>query len=78
VLCPLSIGFAAPGRILDEVSFINATGLVLRVGIRRKGQPPMAFFERTEWMHAWFPGYAEEIIARCQRLNALLEPVISD
>jgi hypothetical protein len=73
--CPLSIGFAAPGRILDEVSFINATGLVLRVGIRRQGQPAMAFFERTEWMHAWFPGYAEEVIALCRRLNALLEPV---
>jgi hypothetical protein len=77
-LCPLSIGFAAPGRILDEVSFINATGLVLRVSIRRKGQPPMAFFERPEWMHAWFPGYADEIIGLCQRLNMLLEPALID
>jgi hypothetical protein len=72
-LCPLAIGFAAPGRILEEVSFINATGLVLRVGIRRAGQPSMAFFERPAWMHAWFPGYAEEVIALCRRLNALLE-----
>jgi hypothetical protein len=73
-LCPLAIGFAAPGRMLDEVSFINASGMVLRVGIRRAGQSPMAFFERTAWMHAWFPGYAAEVIALCRELNALLEP----
>jgi hypothetical protein len=73
-LCPLSIGFAAPGRILEDVSFINATGLVLRVGIRRANQPPMAFFERPEWLRAWFPGHAEEVLTVCQRLNALLEP----
>jgi hypothetical protein len=73
-LCPIAIGFAAPGRLLDEVSFINASGLVLRLGIRRPGQPPQAFFERPAWMHAWFPGYADEVIALCQRLNAILEP----
>jgi hypothetical protein len=73
-LCPLTVGFTAPGRILEEVSFINATGLVLRVGIRRSGQPPLAFFERPVWMQAWFPGYAAEVIALCRRLNALLEP----
>lgn len=72
--CPLSIGFAAPGRILEEVSFINATGLVLRIGIRRQAQPPMAFFERPDWMRAWFPGYADQVIALCRQLNALLEP----
>ena len=73
-LCPISIGFAAPGRILDEVSFINAAGLVRRISIRRAGQPSLAFFDRPEWMHAWFPGYADEVIALCRRLNALLEP----
>jgi hypothetical protein len=73
-LCPLAIGFAAPGRILDEVSFINAAGLVRRISIRRAGQPSLAFFDRPEWMHAWFPGYAEEVMALCRRLNALLEP----
>ena len=73
-LCPIAIGFAAPGRILEEVSFINATGLVLRVGIRRAGQPSLAFFERPVWMQAWFPGYAEEVIALCCRLHALLAP----
>jgi hypothetical protein len=56
VLCPVTIGFAAPGRILDEVSFINAAGLVRRMSIRRVGQPSLAFFDRPEWMHAWFPG----------------------
>ncbi|MGE3535820.1 MAG: hypothetical protein AB7N91_00120 [Candidatus Tectimicrobiota bacterium] len=74
-LCPLTIGFAASGRLLEEVSFLNATGMVLRVGIRRAGQPPMAFFERPEWFHAWFPGYADEVLQLCQRLNALLEPL---
>ena len=73
-LCPIEIGFAAPGRLLDEVSFINASGLVMRVGIRRPDRPPQAFFERPMWMHAWFPGHADEIIALCQRLNAILEP----
>jgi hypothetical protein len=73
-LCPISIGFAAPGRILDEVSFINAAGLVRRISIRRAGQPSLAFFDRPEWMQAWFPGYADEVIALCRRLHTLLEP----
>ena len=73
-LCPIAIGFAAPGSLLDEVSFINASGLVMRVGIRHPDQPPQAFFERSMWMQAWFPGYADEVIALCQRLNAILEP----
>jgi hypothetical protein len=73
-LCPIAIGFAAPGSLLDEVSFINASGLVMRVGIRHPDQPPQAFFERPMWMQAWFPGYADEVIALCQCLNAILEP----
>jgi hypothetical protein len=73
-LCPIAIGFAADGRLLDEVSFINASGLVMRVAIRHAEEPPQAFFERPMWMHAWFPGYADEVIALCQRLNAILEP----
>jgi hypothetical protein len=73
-LCPVTPGFAALGRMLDEVSFINASGLVRRGAIRRTGQPPLAFFERPEWMHAWFPGHADEVIACCCRLNAVLEP----
>ena len=72
-LCPLTLGFAAEGRIDDEVSFINASGLVTRVGIKRVGRPPLAFFERPEWMHAWFPGYAGEVSDLCRRLNSLLE-----
>lgn len=73
-LCPITVGFAAPGRLLDEVSFINASGLVMRVGIRHPNEPPQAFFERSAWMHAWFPGYGDEVVALCQRLNAILEP----
>jgi hypothetical protein len=73
-LCSIAVGFAAHGRMLDEVSFINASGLVMRVGIRHPDQPPQAFFERPMWMHAWFPGYADEVIALCRRLNAILEP----
>lgn len=72
-LCPLAIGFAATGRILEDVSFINASGMVLRGGIRRTGKPPLAFFERQAWMQAWFPGYADEVIALCRQLHALLE-----
>lgn len=73
-LSAISIGFAAPGRLLDEVSFINASGMVLRVGIRHPDQPSQAFFERPMWMRVWFPGYADEVIALCQRLNAIMEP----
>ena len=42
-LCPIAIGFAAPGRLLEEVSFINASGLVMRVGIRHANEPPRRF-----------------------------------
>ena len=72
-LCPVTVGFGAEGKILEEVSFINASGLVLRVAIRRAGRPPLAFFERPEWMRAWFRGDADEVIALCRRLNRLLE-----
>jgi hypothetical protein len=73
-LCPVTPGFAAPGRLLDEVSFINASGLVRRGAIRRTGLPPLAFFERPEWIRAWFPGHAQEVVDLCRRLNAVLEP----
>jgi hypothetical protein len=72
-IAPVTAGFAAPGRILEDVSFINASGLVDRTAIRRSGQPSLAFFERPEWMHAWFPGYHEEVIALCRDLSAELE-----
>ena len=73
-LCPITAGIAAPGRRLDDVSFINASGLVLRVGIRRRGQAPLAFFDRPDWIRAWFPAVHGEVLAVCERLNALLEP----
>jgi len=73
-LCPVTPGFAAPGRLLDDVSFINASGLVRRGSIRRTGLPPLAFFERPEWMYAWFPAHADAVIDCCRRLNVLLEP----
>ena len=73
-LCPVTPGFAAPGRLLDEVSFINASGLVRRGSIRRAGLPPLAFFERPEWIRAWFPDRAGAVIDLCRRLNLLLEP----
>jgi hypothetical protein len=72
-LAPATAGFAAPGRILADVSFINASGLVRRTAIRRVGQPCLAFFERPEWMAAWFPEDHREIIAICQQLCAALE-----
>lgn len=73
-LCPITAGVAAPGRRLDDVSFINASGLVRRVAIRRAGQAPLAFFDRPEWIRAWFPGAHAEILALCRKLNALIEP----
>jgi hypothetical protein len=73
-LCPIAIGFAAPGHLLDEVSFINASGLVMRIAIRHPERPPQAFFERPMWIQAWFPGSADAVIDLCRRLNVLLEP----
>ncbi len=72
-LCPVTPGLAAPGRILEEVSFINASGLVRRGAIRRAGGTPLAFFERPAWIHAWFPGHADEILDCCRRLAGMLE-----
>jgi hypothetical protein len=74
-LCPITAGIVAPGRRLDDVSFINASGLVHRVAIRRRGRPALAFFERPEWIRAWFPDAAVEVLQLCRRLNAILEPV---
>ena len=74
-LCPVSAGFAAEGRILEDVSFINASGLVRRVGIRRAGRPPLAFFDRPEWIKAWFPAHADGILAICRTLNRLIDGV---
>jgi adenine/guanine phosphoribosyltransferase-like PRPP-binding protein len=72
-LCPITAGVVARGRPLDDVSFINASGLVLRVGIRRQGQAPLAFFDRPAWIRAWFPGRDAEVLALCRRLNAMLD-----
>jgi pyrimidine operon attenuation protein/uracil phosphoribosyltransferase len=73
-LCPITAGIVAPGRRLEDVSFINASGLVRRVAIRRPGHPPLAFFDRPEWIRAWFPEAHTEVLALCRQLNALLEP----
>jgi hypothetical protein len=72
-LCPVTAGFAAQGRILHDVSFINASGLVRPGAIRRVGATPLAFFERAEWMRAWFPRHAEEVTRLCRQLGACLE-----
>jgi hypothetical protein len=71
-LAPVSAGFAAPGRLLTDVSFINASGLVRRGAIRRADAPPLAFFERPAWMAAWFPGYHDQVVAVCAELAATL------
>jgi hypothetical protein len=76
-LCPIAAGFAARGRLLDDVSFINASGLVLRIAVRRRDGPSLAFFERPQWIRAWFPGSEAEVIELSARLNALLEPAAS-
>ena len=73
-LCRVSAGFAAPGSLLEEVSFINLSGLVLAVGIRRAGGPPLAFFQRESWMRAWFQDQAGEVVELSRRLDALLAP----
>ena len=71
-LCPTEAGFVAHGRLLEDVSFINASGLVRRGAIRRAGQTPLAFYERPEWMSAWFGKDAGEVTARCAALARLL------
>jgi len=70
--CPVEAGFVAEGRLLEDVSFINASGLVRRGAIRRAGQSPLAFHERPEWMRAWFLMDAEEVTRRCVALARLV------
>ena len=72
-LCPASAGFVATGRLLEDVSFINASGLVRRGAIRRVGRPPLAFYERPEWMRAWFGPDAADVTARCAALARALD-----
>ena len=72
-LCPATAGFVAHGRLLEDVSFINASGLVRRGAIRRAGHHPLAFYERPEWMRAWFLADADLVIARCASLARLLD-----
>jgi pyrimidine operon attenuation protein/uracil phosphoribosyltransferase len=72
-LAPVTAGIAAPGRMDDDVTFINASGLVRRGAIRRAGRPPLAFFERPEWLAAWFPGRHQAIVALCRQLHAELD-----
>lgn len=71
-LAPVTAGVTASGRILEDVSVINASGLVRRGAIRRAGRPALAFFERPEWMAAWFPADHEAVTALCRQLCALL------
>ena len=68
--CAVTVGFVAPGTINEDVSIINATGLVYRGAIRTRHGPDMAFFDRPEWMRAWFPADHEQLIDLCRRLNA--------
>jgi hypothetical protein len=75
-LGPVTAGFVAAGRILEDVSFINASGLVRRGAIRRAGSAPLAFYERPEWMAAWFPRDHDEITAVCRDLAAELDRVV--
>jgi adenine/guanine phosphoribosyltransferase-like PRPP-binding protein len=72
-LCPISAGFVATGRMDHDVSFINASGLVRRGAIRRAGAAPLAFFERPEWLRAWFPGRDATVLRLCRDLHAVLE-----
>jgi hypothetical protein len=72
-LCPVDAGLVAQGRLLEDVSFINASGLVRRGAIRRAGQPPLAFYERPEWMRAWFLEDADEVTERCAALAQVLD-----
>ena len=72
-VCPVSAGFVAHGRLLEDVSFINASGLVRRGAIRRAGLPALAFYERPEWMRAWFLDDADDVTQRCAALAPLLD-----
>ena len=71
-LAPIEAGFVAHGRLLEDVSFINASGLVRRGAIRRTDQPPLAFHERPEWMRAWFLDNADNVTTHCITLARLL------
>ena len=68
-----SVSRPPESRSSVAVSLATLTGR-RRGAIRRAGLPPLAFFERPEWMRAWFPGHTDAVIECCRRLNAILEP----
>ncbi len=57
-----------------EVSIIRLSGLFLPGSIRLENGQELAFWQRPEWMQAWFPTNATDITQYCSQL--LLDPQI--
>lgn len=70
--CSFTTGFLMPGKIEEEVSVIKISGLFMKGAIKRVNAPPLAFFERPEWIANWFPNKPEKIIEICRNISELL------
>ncbi|MHB8576285.1 MAG: hypothetical protein ACYDCQ_13250 [Dehalococcoidia bacterium] len=68
-LCAVEVGLEMPGALETEVSVIKASHL-FETGAIRRPNGDLAFFERQEWMRAWFPRHVDAIISLCERLHA--------
>lgn len=70
---PVIAATLLPGRIDSEISIIKATGLFTSGAIRGEDGVNKAFFQRPEWLKAWFPQNFQSIYELCQHIYNSLE-----
>ncbi len=68
--CTVHVGLIMPGVPEKDVSIIKASHLFEAGAIRRTAGRDLAFFERPEWLHRWFPQGVAAITALCMELAA--------
>lgn len=69
--CPVYAGLELNGIPERDVSIIKASHLFEPGAIRRADGRDLAFYERPEWLRAWFPVNAEHVIELCDELRRL-------
>lgn len=71
--CTVHAGIELVGVPERDLTVIKASHLFERGAIRRGVGGDLAFYERREWLDAWFPERGGRIVALCARLHALLD-----
>ena len=69
--CSVRLAASIQGRRDKEVSLIRASGLFKPGAILPSRGKPLAFYQRTQWMRAWFPENYRQIISVCHQLRNL-------